>query len=491
LTGQNPTSYHLVNIFTHIVNSYLIYVLTENYTSKKLLALMCGLFFVVHPLHVEAVTAIYGRPELLATLFLLIAWITYEKSTKNNFFYLISLISYVLSLLCKESGIVFIGILLLVRLCQENSWKDKIKPSKKILGYILATLPYLALRLHLTKALGIPKAGQFFRDEPFLTRLYTMSLGYIEYFRLLIWPSKLYTEYDYYLIAKTTTLEISVVLALGLIVLIIITGVWQLNHNKINAFAILFFFVTTSIVSNIFVSTGILIAERVLYLAVGSICLLLANLLYSIYAKGFTKVSLTIFVVLLISAGIRTHLRNFDFQNNLTLFSSIVKLIPNHPKANYGLGLYYEENKEFNKAEIYFKKALEESPYSALVYVIVGNFYNKQGKNALAMSMFQRALELDQANAEAHSFYGAGLLAQGNLCEAKKHLIKAVSLNKNLAKAHNNLGIVYAQLNFYSKSKEEFEIAISLDPEYFQAKDNLKILLEKGHSSYEPINCPD
>lgn len=497
ISGQNPTSYHLLSIFIHIINSGLIYVLTYFYSRQRFLALMSALFFAIHPVHSEAVSAIYGRPELLATMFLLVAWLTYQQSNKNNLYYVVSLVSYFLSLLCKESGIVLIGILFLVQICQTdslgscNDWKEKLTPSKRLLGYILVTLPYLLIRVWVTKAFGIPKAGQFFGNETFLTRLYTMSLGYVEYFKLLVWPAKLYTEYNYSVIPKATTLNLPVALSLLLITLIVILGIWQIKRNPLIAFAILFFFVTTSIVSNIFISTGILIAERTIYLPVASICLLLAVVLYQTYIKGWEKVAIVSFIAILSLGIIRTYIRNFDFYSNFTFFSSIIKLAPNHPKGNYGLGLYYEDNKEFDKAELYFKKALELSPNSALIHVIIGNLYNKQGRSDMAMAMFKKAISLDGNNADAHSFYGAGLLAQGNLCEAKVHLKKAIDLNKSIAKAHNNLGIVYAELNMYLEATSEFETAINLDPEYFQAKENLKLLKEKPSSKAKPINCPE
>lgn len=491
ISGLNAYSYHLFNILIHYANCLLVYWLCEHYLERKLLALFCSLLFAVHPIHSEAVAAVYGRPEILASFFLLISWLTYSKSRSYGYFYIVSLISYFFALLSKESGIVLFGILWLVQICRESSWKDKLIPHKKLLGYVLTTMPYLIIRVLVTKSLGVNNSEHFFKGESFLTRLYTMSLGYIEYFRLLIWPVNLYTEYDYNVIPKATTLGIPIILSLGLILLLIGVGIWQIKHKPVIAFAILFFFVTTSIVSNIFIPTGILMAERAIYLGVASICLLFAVVVYAFYEKEWKKLSIVIFIILLTFASIRTYLRNFDFHNNLAIFSSIIKLVPKQSKANYGLGLYYEEAKEFSKAEAYFKKALEISPNSSSVYVIMGNFYNKQGRNDLAMPMLKKALELDANNFEAQSFYGAGLLAQGNLCEAKKHIEKAISLNKNLVKAHNNLGIAYAELGIYDKAKKEFETAINLDPEYLQAKENLKLLEEKINSSSKAIDCPE
>ncbi|KAF0191635.1 MAG: hypothetical protein FD167_6038, partial [bacterium] len=82
--GLDPYGYHLVNIFIHITNCLLIYCLSIAYCKSRFLSLLCTLFFAVHPIHSEAVAAIYGRPEILAITLLLIAWIAYFKSANSN-----------------------------------------------------------------------------------------------------------------------------------------------------------------------------------------------------------------------------------------------------------------------------------------------------------------------------------------------------------------------------------------------------------------------
>ncbi|MFY9222345.1 MAG: tetratricopeptide repeat protein [Blastocatellia bacterium] len=490
IAGLEPYSYHLANIIINAINSLLVYWIVKYYSQSKLLGIFTALLFSVHPVHSEAVAAIYGRPELLATMFLLIAWVCYEKSPANKYYYLISLLSYFLSLLCKESGIVFFGILLLIQFCTKTSWKEKLIPTPKSWGYVLTTIPYLIIRIWITGAFGVPKSGQMLGGESFSTRVYTMSFGYIKYFQMLVWPSKLYTEYDFSVIPKITSVNFTVVLSLVTILLIIIIGFWQTNKNRIIVFGILFFFVATSIVSNVFLPTGILISERTIYLAVGSICLLMGAAFYKVYKMGWTKFALGFFIFTLLLVSIRTYYRNLDFQNDEVLFSSTLKIQPNHFKANYCLGLYYENIGQADKAEVYLKKALQLNETSSIANVALANFYNKQAKVDLAINLFKRAIELDPNNADAHSFYGAILLSQGNLCTAKEHLTKALSINKNLVKAHNNLGVTFAQMNRYQEAKQEFEKTLELDPNYQGANENLYLLKNLEQNSNPPINCP-
>ncbi|MFY9222343.1 MAG: hypothetical protein WAQ98_06730, partial [Blastocatellia bacterium] len=266
INGLEPYGYHLVNIIIHTINSLLVYWIVKDYSQSKLLSIFTALLFSVHPVHSEAVASVYGRSELLAAMFLLIAWVYYLKSSTNKYYYLISLLSYFLSLFCKESGIVFFGILLIIQFCTKTSWKEKFIPTPKSWGYVAATIPYLVIRVLVTGAFGIPKGGQLLGAESFLTRLYTMSLGYIQYFKMLVWPVTLFIDYDYGVIPIVKALNLSVSLSLILILLVIIIGFWQSRKNPIIGFAILFFFATTSIISNVFIPIGFLIAERAIYL---------------------------------------------------------------------------------------------------------------------------------------------------------------------------------------------------------------------------------
>lgn len=483
ISKEDPFGYHLINIFIHIINSLLIYWLSKFYCNSKYLALLCSLFFAVHPVHSEAVAAIYGRPELLAVMFLLIAWIGYAKSNQNKFWYGFSLVNYFFSLLCKESGIVFVGILLLVQICKEKNWFSKIKPTPKLLGFILATIPYLAIRVYVTKAFGVPKGGQFLGREPFLTRVYTMSLGYMEYFRMLVWPDKLYTDYTYDVIPRTTNLSLIVVLSLVVIFSLVIIGIWQINKRPALAYAILFFYITTSIVSNIFIPTGILISERTIYLPVASICLILALLLYHLNNIGWQKLSITLAITLLIFASVRTYYRNFDFQNNSVLFNSVVKLIPRHLKMNLAVANIYLEEGKILEAEKSYKRLIEIAPNQPQAYTFLASLYSEQGFNNKALPLIQKAIELSPDSGNAYIILARIYLHKKDYKEAIATFQKAISLAIPNAKLQHELALTIFYAGDLEEAEKEMRKAVDLDPYFVEAKVNLARVLQKQGKS--------
>ncbi len=487
ISGLEPYSYHLVNITINTINSLLVYWIVKYYSQSKLLSIFTALLFSVHPVHSEAVAAIYGRPELLVTMFLLITWIAYVKSSANKYYYFISLLTYFLSLFCKESGIVFFGILLLVQFCTKTSWKEKLIPEAKSWGYILTTIPYLIIRTLVTGAFGVPKGGQLLGAENFLTRLYTMSLGYVQYFKMLVWPFNLATEYDYSIIPKTTTLNLTASLSLILIFLIIAIAFWQSGKKPIIGFAILFFFITTSIVSNIFFPTGILIAERVIYLPLASICLLLAAFFYQFYQLGWQRLSLLSFTLVLSLMITATYYRNLDFQNNISLFTSVVKVSPTHAKATYALADAYEKKGDLSQAEIYYKKALTLNPGLTNIYAFLANLYISQNRRQEAQILLTQALNI---HGDLHYVY----VSLARLYRDQKDYQKAIEYyqlgiksGRQDARLEHELGLVFYIAQEFEAAKLTMKKAIELDPYFAEAKVNLARILQQ-ENQYDEAN---
>lgn len=480
INGLNPYGYHLTNIFIHTLSCLLIYWLCNKYTEKKLLSLLCAVFFSLHPVHCEIVSIINGRPELLATMFLLAAWCFYLKSFENNYWYILSLFVFFLSLLSKETSFTFIGILMLAQVCTNPTWSTRLIPNKKIIGYVLMTFPYLLLRVLITGAFGVPQGGQYFLPtDTFLMRVYTMSYGYLGYFRMLVWPKELRLYYANDFIVTQTSLTLGIALALLLITSIIAIGIWQIKKNPIIAFGILFFFVASSIASNIFIVTGHLIAERVIYLASLSICLLAATLLYYLYEQGWQKTTICLSILLSLMLLGRTYYRNIDFQNDFSLNSSVVKISPGNLPANFALGLYYESQEQLDKAETYFKKSMQINPRYGSVYAILGNIYIKQGRYDEALTALQQQITLTPTSALPYVALGRLYSIKQDYKKSVEAYYQAVKYAVPHAKLENEVALALLNANNLQEAEVHFRKSVLLDPTFSEALVNLAKVLQK------------
>jgi uncharacterized membrane protein len=68
-----PMMFHLTGILLHGLATWLFFRLARTVGLKPGIAFMASLLFAAHPVHVEAVAYISGRPALLATVFSLLA----------------------------------------------------------------------------------------------------------------------------------------------------------------------------------------------------------------------------------------------------------------------------------------------------------------------------------------------------------------------------------------------------------------------------------
>jgi len=73
LWGLNPIGHHLVALLIHIIGTLFVYRLSILLTNNSITAFLCGLFFGLHPIHVEAVTFLTASIDTLGVVFLYIS----------------------------------------------------------------------------------------------------------------------------------------------------------------------------------------------------------------------------------------------------------------------------------------------------------------------------------------------------------------------------------------------------------------------------------
>lgn len=83
LAELDPWGFHLVNILLHIITVLLFHHLSTRFIEPPG-SLAASLLFAVHPIHVEAVTGIVGRAELLSAIFVFASLLIYLDIIKSE-----------------------------------------------------------------------------------------------------------------------------------------------------------------------------------------------------------------------------------------------------------------------------------------------------------------------------------------------------------------------------------------------------------------------
>ncbi len=470
----NPWGYHLINLLLHAFNGLLVYWLACRYTGREGVSLWIALLFVAHPVHVEVVSNIAGRPELLACSGVLLAWFFYRPDSDWRY-YGLSLFAYFLGLLAKESAVVLPGILILTDLCERHDNTEAFWPNaaRRYTGYLLVLGTYLLIRVSAVKQVGIPVVVTLFKAAPLQTRVLTMSLAVLRYLKLMVWPRDLIALYDFSVIPLTTTLSFSVVFALMLILLLLAVALWQFRTRPLLSFAILFFFMTISPVSNIVVATGVLVADRVLYLSVLGICAVVAA------ARRTGSVMVIAMLAILLAAALRDNTRNQDWMNQIAYLQALVRDLPNSPyKARNleELGSRLAMKQDYESAASYLKQAVAINPSSIDGTYNTGLILDKLHRSDEALTYLGKAARLSPRDIEIRNVYAAKLLQANRLEPARDEFEAVIAINPNVAASHNSLGIIYARENQPERAREEFMMALRLQPDYPEAAHNLELL---------------
>jgi hypothetical protein len=116
LFGPVPAAFYAADVALHILCVWLVYALGSWRLIGWRISMAAAAFFAVQEGHQEAVMWVSGNTELLQFLFgvlSLVCWIRLVEKQAGWRWYAVSLASFAVALVSKESAVVFAGLLLL------------------------------------------------------------------------------------------------------------------------------------------------------------------------------------------------------------------------------------------------------------------------------------------------------------------------------------------------------------------------------------------
>jgi Tfp pilus assembly protein PilF len=478
----------------------------------------------VHPIHVEAVTGIVGRAEILVTLFALVALWVGRKTTMAAAAGVGVL--YLLALFSKESAITLPVLFVLYDWTRREQLRKGGPFTVRALAPRYAALAgalliYLAFRLNAVTQPAIPWAG--WKGVSAYARVLTASRVLVEYIGLFFWPKTLLADYWITDVPIARSLAdapalLATILLAGLILLL----VTKLRRRRTVVFSVAWFLVTILPASNLFFASGLGKAERILYLPSVGLCLALGCGVLALAARPQfqTRVLPVALSAVLLALGARTFRRNQDWRDTFTLakasladsphsmlMNSLVarELVargdprqavpllqeasrqePTRARFHVLLGAAYYSDKQPEQAVAEYAKALQLEPRNADALNDLGVVYLDQGNGNEALKWFDAAIGASPQHSDAHTNRGVVYLRSGRLNDAIQDFRAAISADPTRAEAHNGLALAYAQSGRPNEAAAEFREALRLRPDFAEARSNLNLLLNPGGSARPP-----
>ncbi|MCA9407970.1 MAG: glycosyltransferase family 39 protein, partial [Candidatus Omnitrophica bacterium] len=200
LFGFNPAGFHFINIFFHIINSFLVFILFNVlWKNQKGMALAASIVFLTHPMQSEAVACISGISNLVFAGLCLLSFILYlysmeterQKRGETLWYYLLSLLIFALAVLAKEQAIVLPILILWYEVIlgeNKNTNRRRIR-FVRWAGFIFVVSFYFLLRKYV---LGITMPNVFGSMPEFFLRMKAVPLTLLTYLGIIFFPLDLH-----------------------------------------------------------------------------------------------------------------------------------------------------------------------------------------------------------------------------------------------------------------------------------------------------------
>ncbi|XP_015262284.1 PREDICTED: transmembrane and TPR repeat-containing protein 2 [Gekko japonicus] len=232
--------------------------------------------------------------------------------------------------------------------------------------------------------------------------------------------------------------------------------------------------------TNLFFYVGFVIAERVLYIPSMGFCLLITvgtRALYIKTQKRFLK-NLIFFATaaLIFLYGLKTFVRNGDWQNEEMLYKSGIKVNP--AKAWGNLGNVLKSQSKISESERAYRNALYYRSNMADMLYNLGLLLQESSRFSEALHYYKLAIGSRPTLASAYLNTGIILMNQGKAEDARRTFLKCSEIpDENLKDPHAhkssvtsclyNLGKLYHEQGQYEDALTVYKEAIQKMPRQF------------------------
>jgi protein O-mannosyl-transferase len=501
--GISAKPFILGNIYLHLLNSLLVFLMLWLLGGKKILApLLTAALFAVHPMHVESVAWVSERKDVLYTFFFLSGIITYLKfieKEKGGYGWLAAtFVLFVLSCLSKAVAVVFPVVLMLVNFwsykrAEPIHWKEAAKHTLSGKNLLLMA-PFFAVSLLFGLIASYIQAGYNFdgiftflsdhRDAvdiigplSVFQHLQVGAYGFFAYLILFIFPANLSPYHPYPMLSEFSQGAFSAELwisVLAFVVLLIFTF-RSLKKTRLLFFCLGFYFVTIVLVLQ-FVSVGTsIIAERYSYIPYIGLAFLPATLIAGAPEKAKKILLLLsgtfIFILVLVA---RHQVKTWS--DTETLWTQVIKQHPRLELPRKGRGKYYyllssraknstERTRYEDLALADFDIAMQVRTKDADVYDATGVILNNRGESGKALTCIEKALSIEPSDGGMHYNRAMVLDALGRKEESIKEYTTALGLNPELSvKILSNRAVLLTETGRFAAAERDLDVLLISAP---------------------------
>ncbi len=519
LWGDATLGYHLVNIALHAASAGLLVALLRRLQVPG--AVLAGLIFAVHPVHVESVAWMTELKNTLSGVLYLGAALVYLRFDveRRSRLYVVALALFVLALLTKSVTASLPAALLVVFWWQRGRlrWQRDVTPLLPFFATGIAAGFFTAF----VERTQIGAEGAAFQMS-LLERVVIAGHAIWFYIAKLVWPAELIFVYPRWTVSAAPMDLLYPAAALALV-----AGLWAIRGRSRAPLAAFLLFAGTLVPAlgfvNVYPFIYSFVADHFQYLAsIGLITLAAAGwtvLSRRWMAENYSLVAAALVVCVPLAglsfrqsrqyADAETLYRTTLAHNSAAWMAHInlgyvylgqqrpelaisetreaLRIKPDLPQAQNNLGTALLDLGRVDEATTAFSEAHRLKPSDAEVTRNLavalqrgGDALQDRGDVAGAIQRYTESIALNPNNPEAHHNLGSALARAGQWTEAITEYVETLRLNprsvralRNIARAYNSRGIDLAEARDFTGAVKDFAEAARLDPDLVDARANL------------------
>lgn len=451
LWGDVSWPYHLLNIVLHSLNVAAVYVLGLRLMLSKRASALAATIFALHPACTESVSWIWGRPELLKTLFFNTAFISYIAYRKEGSWQALasSGLFFLLAMLSGQAAIVLAVIVLLYEAVIADA-ENRTRTVWAVVGLMSAITAYLIL---------LPGRGEIHPSLEF-NRLRIFDILTV----LGFYCVKLIAPYSQTLLPE---FSISTALFMASFVLPAAAALLFWDGRRMMGMLLMMSFLSL-VPAALIIQPDIRfpLGLRQLYMPLAPICIVFAVALDNIRNK---RALILIVGIVIIALAWSSATRTLQWKSPERIWADTAAKSDRHSAAwiNYAASLAYSGrqaearlaiSEAFNKPEM----TLTEFQKASKIYAFAGGMKHENDY----LSMVTAARDVAYAN------YGLGYLyyneyMKGNkapviLEKAIQHLTHAIELSPKMIEANFHVGMLYLRIGESDKALHHLGVVNSV-----------------------------
>ena len=430
----SPWTFHLVATLLYGCCAALAYAMGRTMLAPAG-AGFAAVAFAVTPVHVEAVANVVGQAELWVFVWTAIPFLLYVDARRTDTLRPMRVAAivgaYFIGLTFKEHAIVLPALLLgyemlygvgARRLLQADGRAARVM----ILATGIAAAVFVAVRMQIANA-DSPQWD--IRDFGIVQRTIVMVRLMPTIARLLLWPAHLAADYSPQFVSAEPALDLAFWGGMGIVVTVTAAAVLEWRRAPAVSMGVLWAAIAWLPVSNLLFKSGVLIAERTLFLPSFGVALALGACVTPLYEAlqplRVARMAIAAFVGTALCLGaMRTLDRIPAWEDNAAVFAEMTVDTPTNARAWSALAEYYNMVGRAGAADSMYRRAIELAPGQLLIELNYALFLQGVRRCDDAEPIFRRFL-VEMPNAtSAHLGLVSCLLSSRRYSDARFALLE-------------------------------------------------------------------